>query len=51
MSGMVGRLVFAQNPPSLLVEPSKAVMLVGYSRTFRAVGEDGRKRQNVAWNV
>jgi hypothetical protein len=51
MSGMVGRLVFAQNPPSLLVEPSKAVMLVGDSRTFRAVGEDGRKRQNVAWNV
>jgi hypothetical protein len=51
MVDMIGRLAFAQNPPALLVVPSKAIMLVGDTRTFRAVGEDGRKRQNVTWNV
>jgi hypothetical protein len=44
---MIGRLAFAQNPPALLVVPSKATMLVGDTRTFRAVGKDGRKQQNV----
>jgi hypothetical protein len=48
---MIGRLAFAQNPPALLVVPSKATMLVGDTRTFRAVGKDGRKQQNVTWNV
>ena len=48
---MIGRLAFAQNPPTLLVVPSKATMLVGETRTFRAVGKDGRKQQNVTWNV
>jgi hypothetical protein len=51
MAGMVGRPAFAQNPPALLVVPTKAVMLVGETRTFRAVGKDGRKMQNVAWKV
>ena len=27
------------------------MMLVGDTRTFRAVGKDGRKMQNVAWKV
>jgi len=48
---MIGRLAFAQKPPALLVVPSKATMLVGDTRTFRAVGKDGRKEQNVTWNV
>lgn len=48
---MTGRLAFTQNPPALLVVPSKATMLVGDTRTFRAVGKDGRKQQNVTWNV
>ena len=26
-------------------------MLVGETRTFRAVGKDGRKQQNVTWSV
>jgi hypothetical protein len=48
---MIGRLAFAQSAPALLVVPSKATMLVGDTRTFRAVGKDGRKQQNVTWNV
>jgi hypothetical protein len=48
---MIGRLAFAQTTPALLVVPSKAVMLVGDTRTFRAVGKDGRKQQNVTWDV
>jgi hypothetical protein len=48
---MVSSLAAAQNPPALLVVPSKAIMLVGDTRTFRAVGKDGRKQQNVTWNV
>lgn len=48
---MIGRLAFAQTPPALLVVPSKEIMLVGDTRTFRAVGKDGRKQQNVTWNV
>jgi hypothetical protein len=48
---MIGRLAFAQTTPALLVVPSKAVMLVGDTRTFRAVGKDGRKQHNVTWDV
>jgi hypothetical protein len=48
---VIGRMALAQNPPALLVVPSKATMLVGDTRTFRAVGKDGRKQQNVTWNV
>jgi hypothetical protein len=44
-------LAFAQNPPALLVVPSKVTMLVGESHTFRAVGKDGRIRHNVRWSV
>jgi hypothetical protein len=51
MVSMIGRLAFAQNAPALLVVPSKATMLVGDTRTFRAVGKDGRKQQNVTWSV
>ena len=50
-AGMIGRLALTQNPPALLVVPSKAVMLVGDTRTFRAVGKDGRKQPNVTWTV
>ena len=37
----------AQNPESLSISPGKATMLVGETRTFRAVGKDGRIRHNV----
>ncbi|MBZ5617006.1 MAG: hypothetical protein LAO23_23660 [Acidobacteriia bacterium] len=49
--GMSAALVFAQSPPPLLVVPSKVTMLVGQAHTFRAVGRDGRMRQNVRWSV
>ena len=48
---VMARPTLAQSPPALLVVPSKAMMLVGDTRTFRAVGKDGRKQQNVTWNV
>ena len=35
-----GRLAFAQEAPALSVVPTKATMLVGETRTFRAVGKD-----------
>jgi hypothetical protein len=44
-------LVFAQDAPALSVVPTKATMLVGETRTFRAVGKDGRSRHNVRWGV
>jgi hypothetical protein len=44
-------LVFAQDAPALSVVPTKATMLVGETRTFRAVGKDGRLRHNVRWGV
>ena len=47
----VGRPALTQNLPALLVVPNKSVMLVGETRTFRAVGKDGRKQQNVTWSV
>jgi hypothetical protein len=46
-----GRLVLAQEAPALSVVPTKATMLVGETRTFRAVGADGRLRHNVRWGV
>ncbi len=48
---MIAGLGFAQTPPALLVVPSNAVMLVGDTRTFRAVGKDGRQQPNVRWSV
>ncbi len=41
----------AQNPHDLEVVPANATMLVGESRTFRAVGRDGRIRHDVRWSV
>lgn len=41
----------AQNPPALSVSPGKASMVVGETRTFRAVGKDGRIRHNVRWSI
>jgi hypothetical protein len=46
-----GRMVVAQDAPALSVVPTKATMLVGETRTFRAVGRDGRSRHNVRWGV
>jgi hypothetical protein len=46
-----GRLVLAQDAPALSVVPTKATMLVGETRTFRAVGKDGRLRHDVRWSV
>jgi hypothetical protein len=48
---VVALLAFAQEPPALLVVPSKATMLVGDTRTFRAVGKDGRPLHNVHWSI
>ncbi len=45
------RLVFAQDVPALSVVPTKATMLIGETRTFRAVGKDGRLRHNIRWGV
>ncbi|MFZ0296920.1 MAG: hypothetical protein WAM13_01095 [Candidatus Sulfotelmatobacter sp.] len=49
--GRTGRVVAAQDAPALSVVPTKATMLVGETRTFRAVGEDGRLRHDVRWTV
>jgi hypothetical protein len=49
--GMVAGPALAQEPPALLVVPSKATMLVGDTHTFRAVGKDGRIRHNVQWSI
>jgi hypothetical protein len=46
-----GRMVFAQDAPALYVVPTKATMLVGETRAFRAVGKDGRSRHNVRWGI
>ncbi|HEV2467878.1 MAG TPA: hypothetical protein VGS78_01685 [Candidatus Sulfotelmatobacter sp.] len=43
--------VVAQVPATLTVSPNKATMLVGETRTFRAVGKDGRIRPNVRWEI
>ncbi|MFZ0732492.1 MAG: hypothetical protein WAM79_09225 [Candidatus Sulfotelmatobacter sp.] len=42
---------FAQAPATMTVSPNKATMLVGETRTFRAVGKDGRIRHNVRWEI
>lgn len=41
----------AQEIPALSISPGKATMLQGETRTFRAVGKDGRIRHNVRWSV
>src|SRR5581483_1630771 len=41
----------AQNPAPLNISPNEATMLLGETRSFRAVGKDGRKRQNVRWSI
>ena len=43
-------LARAQNP-AMTISPDQATMLVGETRTFRAVGKDGRIRHNVHWEV
>jgi hypothetical protein len=48
---MRGGLALSQNAPALLVVPSKATMLVGETREFRAVAKDGRIRHNVQWSI
>jgi hypothetical protein len=48
---MIAEVAFAQEPPTLLVVPSKSTMLVGDTRTFRAVGRDARTSHNVRWSV
>jgi hypothetical protein len=49
--GMIGNAGFAQDPPALMISPAKATMLVGDTRTFRAVGRNGRMRHPVRWSV
>ncbi|MBV8049663.1 MAG: hypothetical protein JOZ80_00665, partial [Acidobacteriaceae bacterium] len=48
---LASTLAAAQEVPPLLVLPSKAIMLLSETRTFRAVGKDGRIRNNVAWSI
>jgi len=42
---------FAQEIPALSISPGKVTMLQGDTRTFRAVGKDGRMRHNVRWSI
>lgn len=41
----------AQEVPALSISPGKVTMLQGETRTFRAVGKDGRMRPNVRWSI
>jgi hypothetical protein len=41
----------AQELPALSISPGKVTMLQGETRTFRAVGKDGRIRHNVRWSI
>ncbi|HEY6369171.1 MAG TPA: hypothetical protein VIX37_01210, partial [Candidatus Sulfotelmatobacter sp.] len=41
----------AQEVPALTISPGRVTMLQGETRTFRAVGKDGRMRHNVRWSV
>ena len=41
----------AQGIPALSISPAKVTMLPGETRTFRAVGKDGRIRHNVRWSI
>jgi hypothetical protein len=50
-TSMMAEPAVAQDAPALLVVPSKATLVVGETRTFRAVGKDGRTQHNVHWNV
>lgn len=43
--------VIAQNPPAVLVVPSKVTMVIGETHTFRAVDKDGRMLHDVRWSV
>jgi hypothetical protein len=47
----IGPFGSAQEIPALSVSPGKVTMLQGETRTFRAVGKDGRIRHNVRWSV
>lgn len=51
LSILLSLCVLAQAPARLTVSPNKATMLVGETRTFRAVGKDGRIRPNVRWEI
>lgn len=51
LSILLSLCVLAQAPATLTVSPNKATMLVGETRTFRAVGKDGRIRPNVRWEI
>jgi hypothetical protein len=50
-AGLISCAAVAQTPQALTVSPAKATMLVGETRTFRAVGKDGRMRHNVRWRI
>ena len=41
----------AQEVPALSISPGRVTMLQGETRTFRAVGKDGRIRHNVRWSI
>ena len=41
----------AQEIPALSISPGRVTLLQGETRTFRAVGKDGRIRHNVRWSV
>jgi len=41
----------AQQIPALSISPGKATMMPGETRTFRAVGKDGRMRHQVRWSI
>lgn len=50
-ASMIAGSLVAQDTPALLVVPSKATLVVGETRTFRAVGKDGRIQHNVRWSM
>lgn len=41
----------SQAIPALSISPGRATMMPGETRTFRAVGKDGRIRHNVRWSI
>jgi hypothetical protein len=51
LASVLASLASAQNMPTLTISPAKVTMLVGETRTFRAVGKDGRTRHNVHWSI
>lgn len=50
-TGLFSLWAFAQTPEAMTVSPNKATLLVGETRTFRAVGKDGHIRHNVRWGI